>query len=99
MSEPELRPSSPGHPAKRAGQLPNARRPRHAMTDSLLAADRIDRAEAADPTERIEAMDPMLPAENADPTLPTDKMESFEAMDSTLPEDFRLQRLARADIG
>jgi hypothetical protein len=75
------------------------RRPRQAMTDIALAADRMDRTEAAEPIDKIDAMDPTLPAENADPTLPIERNEFFEAMDRMLPEDAMLKRLTRADIG
>ena len=69
------------------------------MTDTVLAADRMDRTEAADPIDRIDATDPTLPAEKAEPTLPIERNEFFEAMDKMLPEDAMLKRLTLVDIG
>lgn len=75
------------------------RRPRQAITDRVLAADRIDSTDAAEPIDRIDAKDPMLPAERAEPTLPMDSTESLDAMHRTLPGDLMLRRLRRSDIG
>lgn len=75
------------------------RRPRQAITDRVLAADRIDSTDAAEPIDRMDAKDPTLPAERAEPTLPIDSTESLDAMHRTLPGELMLRRLRRSDIG
>ena len=75
------------------------RRPRQAITDRVLAAERIESTDAAEPIDRTDAKDPTLPAERAEPTLPIDSTESLDAMHRTLPGDLMLRRLRRSDIG
>lgn len=80
-------------------QRAKERRPRQAITDRVLAADRIDSTDAAEPIDRMDAKDPTLPAERAEPTLPIDSTESLDAMHRTLPGELMLRRLRRSDIG
>lgn len=80
-------------------QRAKERRPRQAITDRVLAAERIDSTDAAEPIDNTDAKEPILPAERAEPTLPIDSTESLDAMHRTLPEDLKLRRLLRSDIG
>ena len=88
-----------GRRCSAACQRAKERRPRHAITDRVLAAERIDRTDAAEPIDKTEAKDPILPAESVEPTLPMDSTESLDAMHRTLPGELMLQRLPRSDIG
>jgi hypothetical protein len=79
------RPPSPADHLDLSPDVSTPRRARHAMTDAIDTADRIEPTLSTEPMEPIEANEPTEPMDRAEPVEP---MDSTEPLDQRLRTDF-----------